>query len=115
MNKTVKKLDNNVVKALTEACELSKPNVEGFEWLTHSANYANFPSSLLVTCVFDSEQSLQDAITSNQSVELSKLIQKRLLKAGVLLKDVRRHVLFDTEQACQLEHGGDWKRRLSVN
>jgi len=33
MNKTVKKLDNNVVKALTIACEMAKQDTVGFEWL----------------------------------------------------------------------------------
>ncbi|MGK0307021.1 MAG: hypothetical protein ACI8UG_002783, partial [Gammaproteobacteria bacterium] len=47
MNKTVKKLDNNVIKALTIVCENAKQDIVGFEWLTHSANYANFPGSLV--------------------------------------------------------------------
>ena len=47
--------------------------------------------------------------------QLQKQIQKQLLKAGILLKDARHHVFFDTEQACLLEHNGDWERRLAVN
>ena len=50
-------------------------------------------------------------LANQQDQVLRKLIQKQLLQAGVLLKDVRRHVCFDTEQACLLEHNGDWKRR----
>ena len=96
MNKTVKKLDNNVIKALTIVCEMAKQDIVGFEWLTHSADYANFPGSLVITCVLDNSNSL-DVMLANQQ--------------GVLLKDVRRHVCFDTEQACLLEHNGDWKRR----
>jgi hypothetical protein len=115
MNKTVKKLDNNVVKALTIVCETAKQDIVGFEWLTHSANYANFPGSLVITCVLDKSQSVDVMLVSEQDVELRRQIQKQLLKAGVLLKDVRRHVFFDTEQACLLEHNGDWKRRLAVN
>jgi hypothetical protein len=114
MNRTVKKLDNNVVKALSIVCESAKQDVLGFEWLTHSANYANFPASLIVTCVFDTDQSLQTVLAQQQKIDLSKHIQKQLLKAGILLKDVRRHVFFDTEQACLLEHNGNWKRRLVV-
>lgn len=115
MNKTVKKLDNNVVKALTIVCENAKQEIVGFEWLTHSANYANFPGSLVITCVLDKSDSLDSMIISEQDKALRKQIQKQLLKSGILLKDVRRHVFFDTEQACLLEHNGDWKRRLAVN
>lgn len=115
MNKTVKKLDQNVIKALTIVCESAKLEVTGFEWLTHSANYANFPASLVVTCVFDTNQSLEAAKLAQQDQSLRKQIQQQLLKAGILLKDARRHVLFDSEEACLLEHNGNWKRRLAVN
>jgi hypothetical protein len=54
-------------------------------------------------------------LVSEQDKALRKQIQQQLFKAGILLKDARRHVFFDTEQACLLEHNGDWKRRLSVN
>jgi hypothetical protein len=115
MNKAVKKLDNNVVKALTIVCETAKQDIVGFQWLTHTANYSNFPGSLVVTCVLDTSQSVDVMILKEQDIELRKQIQKQLFKAGVLLKDARRHVFFDTEQACLLEHNGDWKRRLAVS
>ncbi|MFT5923589.1 MAG: hypothetical protein ACI9LE_000574 [Paraglaciecola sp.] len=115
MNKAVKKLDNNVVKALTIVCETAKQDIVGFQWLTHTANYSNFPGSLVVTCVLDTSQSVDVMFLKEQDIELRKQIQKQLFKAGVLLKDARRHVFFDTEQACLLEHNGDWKRRLAVS
>lgn len=115
MKKTVKKLDNNVVKALTIVCNSAKQNIVGFEWLTHSANYSNFPASLVITCVLDKSDSLDVMLVSCQDIELRKQIQTQLLKAGILLKNVKHHVFFDTEQACLLEHNGDWKRRLAVN
>lgn len=112
MNKTVKKLDNNVVKALTLACEFAKENISGFEWLTHTANYSNFPASLVITCVFDDNQALRQAQNEKRDVEIRKLIQNQLLKVGILLKDARRHICFDTEEACLKEHNGNWKLRL---
>jgi hypothetical protein len=115
MNKTVKKLDNNVVKALTIVCDIAKHNIVGFEWLTHSANYSNFPASLVITCVLNKPLSIDVMLVNEQDIELRRQIQKQLLKAGILLKDVRSHVFFDTEQACLLEHNGDWKRRLVMN
>ncbi|MFT5282050.1 MAG: hypothetical protein ACI94Z_000877, partial [Yoonia sp.] len=45
MNKTVKKLEGNLVRALTSACEQAKVEVSGFEWLTHTTDYSNFPNS----------------------------------------------------------------------
>lgn len=114
LSKTTKKLDNNVIKALTIVCEGVKPELVGFEWLTHSANYANFPASLLVTCVFDNQASLTAMLDNQQDIELKKQIQQQLLKVGILLKDVRRHVCFDTDEACLAEHDGDWNQRLSL-
>ena len=58
---TVKKLDENTIKALTKVCEIGKQKVKGFDWLTHRADYSNFPSSLVITCVFITEQQISDA------------------------------------------------------
>ena len=115
MNKTVKKLDNNVIKALTAVCEQAKQEMAGFEWLTHSADYSNFPGSLVVTCVFDTQDSLDNMQVQQQDQWLRKTIHKQLLKAGILLKDARRNVFFDSEEACLLAHNGDWKRRLAAH
>jgi hypothetical protein len=112
MKKTVKKLDNNVVKALTIVCDQVKAKHIGFEWLTHTADYANFPASLVVTCIFDTNNALDEAKNSQLDVVIRKLIQQQLLKVGVLLKDAKRHVCFDTEEACSLESNGDWSARL---
>jgi hypothetical protein len=113
MKKTVKKLDDNVIKALTKACEAGKEKIVGFEWLTHTASYDNFPGSLQVICVFDNQQSLTDACDKEEDIYLRKLIRSNLLKAGILLKDVRRHVRFDSEESCEYEHQGDWSKRLN--
>lgn len=112
MQKTVKKLDNNVIKALTNACEIAKQKVPGFSWLTHTARYDRFPGSLVVSCIFDTEQALSDACDSELDLYMRKLIQGQLLKVGIVLKDVRQNVRFDSEELCLLEHNGDWKKRL---
>lgn len=110
---TVKKLDNNVIKALTLVCEQAKQEIDGFDWLTHRADYSNFPGSLVVTCVFVSENHVNQAKTASQDALLRKLIHKQLLKAGILLKDPRRNVRLDSEEACTASHGGDWDKRLT--
>jgi hypothetical protein len=112
MKKTVKKLDNNVVKALTVVCEIFKAKRVGFEWLTHTVDYSNFPASLVVTCVFDTNDGLKKAQESQLDVDIRQQIQKQLLKVGVLLKDAKRHVCFDTEEACSIDNNGQWSQRL---
>lgn len=98
MKKTVKKLDNNVVKALTKVCEYAKGSINGFEWLTHRADYANFPHSLLITCVFDTREHLQQAIKQKNDMFLIKYIQQSLLERGIVLKNAKLNVNFDTEE-----------------
>lgn len=98
MNKTVKKLDNNVVQALTKVCDFAKANIDGFVWLTHTADYSNFPNSLVVTCVFDTQQSLDQARSISDNMVLIKLVHQHLLKAGILLKQAKHNVRFDCEE-----------------
>ncbi len=113
MKKTIKKLDNNVIKALTTACEIAKDWDIGFEWLTHSAKYDNFPGSLLVTCVFSIDAEITLAQQDGNDKRLRKLIQQHLLKAGIKLKDSRHHVRYDSEESCLREDDGNWQKRLA--
>lgn len=53
MRKTDKKLERAIVRELTAVCEAAKPTCSGFEWLTHTVDYAKFPESLRVTLVFN--------------------------------------------------------------
>jgi hypothetical protein len=69
----------------------------------------------LVKYFLDKSKSVDVMLLNEQDIELRKQIQKQLLIAGILLKDARRHVFFDSEQACLMEHNGDWKRKLAVN
>jgi hypothetical protein len=114
MNKTVKKLESNLVRALTVACEQAKLEVSGFEWLTHTAEYSNFPKSLLIRCIFDDDASLHKAKDSAYDLTIIRCIHKALLNAGILLQNPKKHVLFDTEQACEREHEGNWKKRIQT-
>ncbi|WP_166423221.1 Fis family transcriptional regulator [Paraglaciecola sp. 20A4] len=115
MQKTVKKLDNNVIKALTNVCELAKRKVSGFQWITHTASYDRFPASLTVICVFDTQASLEQANVEEQDIYLRRQIQTQLLKVGIKLKDARHHVRFDTEQACEAQNNGNWQLRIKTH
>ncbi len=112
-SKTQKKIDNNVRKALTAACEDCLKDVAGFQWLTHQVNYTNFPASLFVTCVFDNDQQLEQAHEQGQTLMIQKRVQTALLKIGVKLKSAVTQVVFDTEEACAEKHDGDWTLRLA--
>lgn len=112
MNKTIKKLDDNVVKALTLVCEDAKSWAPGFLWLTHTASYDRFPGSLVVTCVFATQIQLQAAFDDELDKRLRREVQGRLLRAGIRLKDIRRNVRLDSEEACQAQDGGNWQKRL---
>ncbi|MBU3069712.1 Fis family transcriptional regulator [Aestuariicella sp. G3-2] len=111
-SKTEKKIDNNIRLALTDVCEQALGQLQGFEWLTHQANYTNFPASLVVTCVFDTEDNLQLAEASGEADVLKKQIQAKLLKVGVKFKALNRQVMFDSEEACEAQSGGNWAQRL---
>ncbi|GLR71937.1 Fis family transcriptional regulator [Agaribacter marinus] len=99
MKKTIKKLENNIVNALTEVCETAKDDIDGFIWLTHTVDFSNFPSSLLITCVFDTNASLNNAKAEAQDTQLIKAIHKAMFRIGVVLKRPKHNVTFNTEEA----------------
>ena len=114
LSKTSQKIDNNVCKALTIACESSLHEVDGFVWLTHRANYTNFPASLVITCVFDTDEEVTAMKAAQQDELLRGAIQKQLLKIGVVVKNIKQCVHFDSEQACLTQHSGQWSERLAL-
>ncbi|ALO36293.1 Fis family transcriptional regulator [Colwellia sp. MT41] len=115
LSKTNQKIDNNVCKALTVACESSLHDVAGFVWLTHRANYTNFPASLVITCVFNTDEEVAAMKAEQQDEVLRLSIQKQLLKVGVVVKNIKQSVHFDSEEACQRQHRGEWADRLALS
>jgi len=83
-------------------------DAQEFQWLTHQANYTNFPACLLVTCVFDTQEGQKLAETN----VIHKLIQSKPLKIGVKLKAPKQQIIFDSEEACSKEDDGNWGQRL---
>lgn len=98
-SKTQKRIDNTIRLALTDACEQFLETTPGFVWLTHQANYSDFPASLMITCVFDTGVSQQQAGENGGTKEMQKLIQAKLLKIGVKLKAPKQQIIFDNEQS----------------
>lgn len=115
LSKTNQKIDNNVCKALTIACESSLHEVAGFVWLTHRANYTNFPASLVITCVFNTDEEIEAMKALQQDEFLRATIQKQLLKIGVVVKNIKQSVRFDSEEACQRQHRGEWSERIALS
>lgn len=112
MRKTDKNIDNQLRLRLTEVCGVALKDINGFLWLTHLVNFSQFPNSLKVVCVFDTNQSLADFLPTSGRNELESLIQLKLAEIEVKVKKVTDHISYDTEQNCEQQHNGRWAERL---
>jgi hypothetical protein len=112
MRKTDKKTDNQIRLALTDVCEIALKEIEGFEWLTHTVNYDSFPKSLKVTCIFDTQDNLNSFTQSAQNQKLSLLVQSKFQGLNISFKDINKQIKYDTEEACDEVHNGNWIVRL---
>jgi len=102
MRKTDKKLENTITKALKESCESALDEFEGFQWLTHTVNFSNFPDSLRVICTFDTQANLLSFHKDNDDQVFRSIIQKNLLNVGIKLGNVNSQVSFDLEENVNL-------------
>jgi len=109
MRKTDKKIENALREALTVACDMALEKHEGFMWLTHFANYQNFPDSLSIVCVFDTNEQLSKANDEGLRV----IIKDKLASIDINIKDIRQNVSFDTEENCKKENNGKWHERFN--
>ena len=112
MNKSDKKMENTLREALTEVCEVALEEVAGFKWLTHFANYSDFPDSLSIVCVFDTSIDLSNALGAHKDDFILNIIREELGAVGIHIKHIRQHVSFDTEEACKNDNRGNWKERF---
>lgn len=112
MRKSDKKMENLLRIALTDVCESALKNDNGFVWLTHLVNYSNFPKSLKVICVFDTNDNLAKFRNSKSHNKLSALIATKLFEIGVNFKNIANHVSYDTEEDCDKSNNGKWAERL---
>ena len=112
MKKTNKKIEKNLITALTKVCDQALDQVEGFQWLTHMVSFNQFPESLSIICVFDTLDALEQAQSTAEVEALYDLIRRELKSVNISVRDITRHVRFDTEQECLAEHDGKWNIRL---
>ncbi|WP_440875965.1 Fis family transcriptional regulator [Thalassotalea sp. PLHSN55] len=114
MRKSDKKLDNQLTKALTQVCESALKDINGFNWLTHLVNYNNFPKSLKIVCVFDSDESLKNYLHSSAKETIQSAINAQFKCLDIKLSNIKAHILYDTEEQCLNQHQGHWGNRLSL-
>ena len=112
MRKTDKKTDNQLRKVLTEVCEVALKEIDGFQWLTHLVDYSNFPNSLKIVCVFDTNDDLAKFQSGDSKKELTQLVQTKLNQISINLKKLSEHIAYDTEENCERDHRGNWAKRL---
>lgn len=112
MKKTDKKIENNIRIQLTKVCDKALTQFIGFAWLTHTLDYAAFPNSLRVICIFESADDIESMLASDQVKQFYTLIGEQLAIANIKLKDITKHVSFDSEEQCLLEHNGKWAKRI---
>ena len=113
MNRNDKKTESALVKALNGVCESLKDEQNGFVWLTHFVDYANYPQSLKIVFVFDTNQHLIEAKNHTLFDSVFKLCESHLKRESIHIKRIDKTVCFDTE-----ENGADfnnlkWCRKYS--
>lgn len=87
MTKTQKQLDKRIRQQLTLACEQIKDNVNGFSFLTHSADLNNLPSKFTVSCYFIDAIALENAKQKNQLDYIEQLICNALASLNIHIKN----------------------------
>tara|TARA_R110001583_G_scaffold51161_11_gene159813 strand:- start:50683 stop:50967 length:285 start_codon:yes stop_codon:yes gene_type:complete len=94
MRKIDKKIDNKLRSVLTDVCDFALQNITGYQWISHTVNYASFPESLVITCVFDSKE---HAHTAQQQGEILTLIVNALSEISVKLNAPQKQICFESE------------------
>jgi hypothetical protein len=94
MRKSDKKIENQLRITLTEICDFALDNITDYKWISHSVNYTAFPQSLIVTCAFGSQQSLENIKASKQDTLLKELIISKLNAVGIKINDMHKQIKF---------------------
>ncbi|WP_192036441.1 hypothetical protein [Halomonas sp. YLGW01] len=108
------RMERQLTRALTDACETAKPMLPGFAWLTHLVDYRRFPESLRVVWVFETQADMTRALKGNGRRRMRELTEAAFFEAGVEVAAIDDHLDVDSEEECRRVHGGDWERRLAI-
>lgn len=107
------RIERRLVATLTEACEVAKAEIQGFDWLTHEVDYQAFAQSLVVIWVFDTRANQELAVSNGLDRRMRELTATALEDACVDQPATDRYIRFDSEEECQRQHGGNWRLRLA--
>lgn len=105
--------ERRLVASLTQACETGKTELVGFTWLTHRVDDQQFPASLRVVWVFDTQANRDQACANGQAERMRELTAEAFSKAEISVASVATHVHFDSEEQCQRADAGNWQQRLA--
>ena len=108
------RIERRLIATLTDACEAAKAEIQGFTWLTHTADLNALAATLNVIWVFNTEADKNLALTDAKA-RLFELTATALREADIDLSPSERNVRFDSEEACQRTQGGNWRERLAQN
>ncbi|OEC36150.1 hypothetical protein SAMN05216600_101112 [Pseudomonas cuatrocienegasensis] len=98
-------IERELIRTLTGACETAKSEIVGFQWLTHEVDYAQFPQSLIVTWMFDSEATKARALASPDKASMLELTQAAFEEVGIHVSCIAEHVAFAVEQPQRGKRG----------
>ncbi len=112
MRKSDKKIENQIRDVLTDICEGTLKGYDGFLWVTHTVNFSSFPQSLKIVCVFDTNQGRTNFLEGSGQQQVASVIQSAFNQGGIKLKNMDKHLSFDTQENCDRDHQGKWNLRL---
>lgn len=105
-------IERQLIATLTEACNVAKAEIPGFEWLTHDTGNQAFPAGLRITWIFDTQASLDNALANKEDTRMRALTRAALEETGIDPGMITDCLQFDSEEACLLARNGDWQARL---
>ena len=101
MRKTDKKTELQLITVLTDICENVLKKYDGFQFITHFVNYANFPHSLKIICVFDTHIAIstfkQQMHLADMKENITFIINQRIIDIGIHIKNINNHITYQVE------------------
>jgi len=98
-------VERELIRTLTLACEAAKSEIVGFQWLTHEVDYEQFPQSLVVTWVFDSEANKARALACADKARMLALTLAAFDEVGISVSTIADHVAFSIERPVRGKRG----------
>ena len=97
MKKTHKKIENNLHKTLTIACEHIKDVTSSFSWLTHDVDYDSFPQSLIIRCCLTDGNALSSIEDTELDDVIKQVIKKQLNAIGIDNFNINKQITYMVE------------------